>query len=97
MKRLIGLLAALTLLTGCYRLHFNSGDAKGAAYDSWHHNIAFSLVEVSPPVEANKMCSESKWARITTQDTVVTAIAGGVDLFIGIDLWDPQMVQVQCK
>ena len=97
MKQVLGIVTAVVLLTGCYRLNFTNGAANGAAYDTWHHSVAFSLVEVSPPVEANKICSDSKWGRVTTQDTPVTAIAGSIDYAIALDIWDPQMVTVQCK
>ena len=95
MKRLItGLsLASALVFSGCSTIVFTN-DASTAVeqIDSWHHNVAFSLYEVTPPVAANSLCKNG-WSEVKTEKTVINAIAGSLT---GGEIWDPWTVSVRC-
>jgi hypothetical protein len=104
---LASLAAAGLILSGCSVMHFQNGavEPSGRAIEKWHHNVAFSLMELGAPIDMKKLCPESagKWSMITTKETFITGLAGGVDnavtsafTGVGIDIWDPQMVEYTC-
>lgn len=102
---LIGLSVSGLLLSGCSVMHFKNGEtpARGQVHEAWHHNAAYSLLEVSKPVDLKTLCAGKGWSRVTTQETFVTGLAGGVDNALtgivvpgGIDIWDPQFIQWTC-
>ena len=100
MGRWFGLLAVLGLtVSGCSVMHFTNGKAKGTtSVSKWHHNVALALFEVSDPADPGKMCGGKNWTQITTKDTFVTAIVGSLDNSMGgLELWDPQVVEVACE
>lgn len=90
-------------LTGCYAVTFSKDVGSGETVSEMHHNGIISLVEFSSPVNPTQMCG-GDWASVTTSESVVTALAGGLDNAVmyaigayGIDIWDPQQVEVECK
>jgi len=98
-------LAILLLLplTGCYSVSFVKDVGSGETVSEMHHNGLFSLLEFSAPVNPTQMCG-GEWASVTTSETIVTALAGGIDNVVlsaiggyGVDIWDPQQVEVECK
>jgi hypothetical protein len=96
------------ILSGCSVMHFQNGSVEpsGKTIESWHHNVAFSLLEVSKPLDMKTLCAENggKWSMITTKETFVTGLAGSIDDIVtgallkrtSLDLWDPQMVEYAC-
>ena len=105
MKNILSIIAAAALLTGCSVMHFQNGtvEAEGRPVEKWHHNVAYSLMEVSKPVDLKELCADKKWSMITTKETFVTGLAGSADNALtgilvpgGIDIWDPQMVEYTC-
>jgi len=98
MKTLASLIAAATLLCGCSVMHFQNGDVapEGRPIEKWHHNVAYSLYELSKPVDMKTLCADRSWSMVTTKETLITGLAGSADSFIYVDLWDPQMVEYYC-
>ncbi|MFP4014650.1 MAG: Bor/Iss family lipoprotein [Chitinispirillaceae bacterium] len=91
---------SVLLLANCTVMHFENGKATGAGVkvSKWHHNAIFSLVEASEPISTKEYCGEREWKRVTTKRTVISSIVGAVDqAIIGIDLWDPQVVDCECE
>lgn len=102
MKKL-SLLALTTglLLSGCSVMHFKNGpvEKSGAPMEKWHHNVAYSLYELSGPLDAKTLCSQTgNWSMITTKETFVTGLAGSAvnTVAYGVNIWDPQMVEYTC-
>jgi hypothetical protein len=107
MKKIIfvAMLASLGF-TGCSVMHFKNGDVRSAGHvqERWHHNVAFSLMELSPVINLSALCPEQSWSMITTKETFLTGLAGSVDdavtgailRFGSIDLWDPQAIEWYC-
>jgi hypothetical protein len=104
-KLLISLAAAGLLLTGCSVMHFQNGtvEPNDRPVEKWHHNVALSLLEVSPVVNIGALCDDKPWSMVTTKETFVTGLAGSVDNIVtsafagfGIDIWDPQAVEYSC-
>lgn len=91
---------------GCSVMHFKNGDVKneGPVQEKWHHNAAFSLMELSPVLNLSALCPEKTWSMITTKETFLTVLAGSADEVVtgallhgvGIDLWDPQAIEWYC-
>jgi hypothetical protein len=94
MKTIASILGATALLCGCSVMHFKNGSVEpsGRTVEKWHHNVALSLYEVSPPLDMKALCAEKQWSMVTTKETVVTALAGTV--LSG--LWDPQLAVYKC-
>lgn len=103
----LGLLAALSAsLMGCSVMHFKNGSIDGDEQprEKWHHNFAYSLYEGSPPIDLKSECEGRAWSNVTTKETLVTGLAGGADDAVtagilkggGINLWDPQLVVIEC-
>lgn len=97
------------VLSGCSVMHFQNGavEPTGRMHESWHHNVAYSLLEISKPLDMKTLCADQggKWSMITTKETFITGLAGQADEALtgallksagGIDLWDPQMVEYTC-
>ncbi len=106
MKTFISSLAAASLLLcGCSVMHFQNGTVEPTSrpIEKWHHNVAYSLLEISKPIDLKAACSAGTWSMITTQETFITGLAGNADNVLtgilvpgGIDIWDPQMVEYTC-
>ncbi|MEJ2044934.1 MAG: hypothetical protein P8X74_22660 [Reinekea sp.] len=82
-------------ISGCSTITFTNGQpaASDEQYSQWHHNLAYSLYEYSPPVAPDKECT-GDWSSVTVEHDVITVIAGSVVL--GGALWDPWMVTINC-
>jgi len=108
---LLLLVTGCVLLSACSTISFTNGpvDAKASlsSESTWHHNMWFSLVEVSAPVDLKQRCSGKDWVRITTERSFLNGLAGGIDtsvlgarvgvLVVGIDIWDPWTVAYECR
>lgn len=104
MRRLIISSAAAIIavgLSGCSTIIFSNDNASSTVeYKEWHHNVAYSLYEISEPVNLDRYC-EDDWSEVVVEKDLVTAIAGGVDEAVtafvgGVDVWDPWAVTVRC-
>jgi len=103
----ICLIAVLSagLFSGCSVMHFKNGSAdnSGRVNENWHHNMLFSLLEASKPLNMKTLCPGG-WVSVTTKETFVTGLVGGIDNALtsvllppgGIDVWDPQAVEWVC-
>lgn len=103
MNQRIAALICLLPLTGCYSVTFVKDVGSGESVSQMHHNGIISLVEFSSPVNPTQMCG-GDWASVTTSESFITAIAGGLDNAVmaaigayGVDIWDPQQIEVECK
>ncbi|HTP51039.1 MAG TPA: hypothetical protein VMK42_10100 [Anaeromyxobacteraceae bacterium] len=88
------LLSALLLLaTGCFHVNYvtTKPQAPAPAYDGWHSDVVWGLVEVSDPVDVPKLCPNG-FARIESQLTFVQ----GLVQYLTIGLYNPQNVTVTC-
>lgn len=87
-------LAFAAVLCGCSVMHFQNGpvEPRDRTVDTWHHNVALSLYEISPPLNMTTLCAGKNWSMVTTKETVVTALAG----MVGGAIWDPQIASYTC-
>ena len=90
---------AFVALTACSTIEVGHGPAPEPSgtevYSYWHHNIAFSLYEVSSPV--NLSDCRNDWNSLVIEKDLVTALAGSVDTaIILVDVWDPWRVVLNC-
>lgn len=93
-------------LGGCSVMNFRNGEVKGEGprMEKWHHNAAYSLMELSPVVEMGSLCKDKEWSVVTTKETFLTGLAGGADDAVtagllnggSVDLWNPQMIEWEC-
>jgi hypothetical protein len=100
MTRVIYSLSVVLLLNACSVVNFQNGSLSSsepkAKVEHWHHNAAYSLWEVSSVVNPSEDCGSREWSMVTTKESFITGLAGGVDVLVGIDIWDPQSVEVSC-
>jgi hypothetical protein len=71
-------LFALTNLAGCHKIFFHNG-ADSTTFtqnEDYHHEVAIELVELSEPVDLNKMCQGQPWRTVKTERTFVNALIG---------------------
>jgi hypothetical protein len=105
-KSLLSLAVSGLLLSGCSVMHFRNGDVESESrpMEKWHHNVAYSLMEISPVINLGALCDDTAWSVVTTKETFVTGLAGSIDGIVtgpftagvGVDVWDPQMVEYTC-
>lgn len=95
----VGALTLVAAVTGCSTIEFTNGEAvSNEQYSVWHHNLAYSLYEYSPPVQPTAFCDDG-WSKVTVEKDLVTAIAGSIDeslTFGAVDIWDPWAVSINC-
>jgi len=97
-KALVLSSVVMALLAGCSTIEFaNTGvmSSNTEAYDYWHHNVAFSLYELSSPVNLDN-CQSGNWSSFTVEKTFISAVAGSADLFVAFDIWDPWIAELGC-
>ncbi|MFW2404952.1 MAG: Bor/Iss family lipoprotein [Gammaproteobacteria bacterium] len=92
-------LAAVMLATGCTKIHFDQAapvaeDAE-MSQSAWHHNMVFSLVEVSQPVDLGSTCGSNDWESVKTETSVLNGLIGWIPYVSAI--WTPKTVTVQCE
>lgn len=88
----------VALLAGCSTIEFSNTSAMSSnteAYGYWHHNVAFSLYELSEPVNLDN-CQSGDWSSLTVEKDIITAVAGVADIFLFVDVWDPWAVELGC-
>jgi hypothetical protein len=94
MKRLLVVLAAGFMLTGCFHIRYVNDQpaTPDPAATTWHHNVVFGLVEVSPPEDVNKACPQG-YAAVKSEQSFV---AGLVNI-LTIGLYNPTDVLIYCS
>ena len=100
MSRLAGFGLLSVLCAGCSTIQFQNGPSTQPREISneWHHIAAFSLMEVSDPVDLTDRCNGKAWDTVTTERTFINGLAGMIDsLIIGVDLWEPWTVEYSCR
>jgi hypothetical protein len=82
------------ILSGCSVMHFKNGSVEttGRTVESWHHNLALSLYEASPPLNMEALCADRQWSMVTTKVTFSSGVAG----MVGNSLWSPQIAHYTC-
>lgn len=91
------ILLVTLVVAGCSTIEFvdTTQVRSFESYESMHHNLVYSLIEISDPVDL-RQC-ESGWQSVVVEDSVLTVIVGNLDsFFIGIDVWDPWAVTIHC-
>lgn len=94
------LLACLALTAaGCTTIQFDNGPATSVNKTKtakWHHNVAFSLYELSKPVNLSEECAEKEWVSVKTEQTFINGLASTVANSFG-PIWYPKTVEIECK
>lgn len=97
MRAPFGLVAVLGLLlaTGCYRIKYtrNVPPAPMPAYDEWHHDFIFGLVEATAPVNVTQACPNN----FSVVEHEMTFVNGLVRALTGGWIWTPLTVKVTCS
>ena len=93
------LLTAISVLalSACSTFEVGHGPEPSSTevYSYWHHNLAFSLYEASPPVNLSD-CSND-WSTLVIERDLVTGLAGSIDnVIFPVDVWDPWRVRLYC-
>lgn len=97
--KLVKLALAVTALSlsACTTIHFENGKqaVSKKTSEKWHHNFALALYEQSAPVDLNKECDGKTWTKVTTKQTALNGLAGGVANNLG-PIWYPKTVEISC-
>ncbi|MBT8442605.1 MAG: Bor family protein [Gammaproteobacteria bacterium] len=92
-------LALFLLVAGCTKIHFDQAgpvtENPGNSQSAWHHNMAFSLVEVSQPVDLDATCGSRGWESVKTETSFLNGLVGWIPYVSAI--WTPKTVTVQCQ
>jgi hypothetical protein len=97
--KLILILSASLFVSGCTTIHFDNGQqlaTNNVTTQKWHHNVVFSLYELSEPVNLDKECVSAPWASVKTEKTFINGLAASVTNSIG-PIWYPKTVEVTCS
>lgn len=98
MNKLI-ILSAIVFLVGCTKIHFDQAGPvapdPSASQTMWHHNMAFSLVEVSTPVDLTAKCGSNGWESVKTETSFLNGLVTAIPYVSWV--WTPKTVTVQCK
>jgi hypothetical protein len=100
MKKIIAISAIL--LSGCTTIHFdrsNTLQLDAVEKEQWHHNIVFSVIEASDPVDLKEVCGEQEWTSVKTEFTFLnwgSAFLLDTVTKSPIPLWTPKTVTTSC-
>ena len=89
----------MMITTGCTRIYFDNGiptPNPSSIHTKWHHNVAFGLMEISPPVNLKKACQSKQWSSVKTEISASNLIA---ILIVNsrAPLWYPKKVTIRCQ
>ena len=87
------------ILSGCTTIHFDKeGEPSNyaVANEKWHHNVAYSLFEISSPVNLEQRCGEKEWVSVKTETSFINGIASLAGYIIPGG-WDPKTTTVACE
>lgn len=96
-------LLAFTMV-GCHKMSFVKKDVNPGVnqYSQFHINLILGLYEFSDAVELNKMCKDTSWATLKTEQDIVTGLISFLDTALvsvtgfSFDVWHFQNVEVIC-
>mgnify|MGYP000409786742 CR=1 FL=1 len=98
MKKILAIF--VILLSGCTTIHFDRNenlDLNATKSETWHHNIVFSLVEVSDPVNLKQECGDQEWSSVKTELSFLNGLASGITGIVVPYIWYPKTVEVSCN
>jgi Bor protein len=89
------ILLILTPLTGCHKLYFHNGPVEDSYTQDprYHHEVAFELVELSDPVNLDRVCEGKEWHVVKTERTATNTLIG----FITQPIYGQWTVSQSCK
>jgi len=97
--RILTPIAFMLLLSACTKIHFDQAEPvienPEQSQSAWHHNMAFSLVEVSQPVDLGAKCGSNGWESVKTETSFLNGLIGWIPYVSAI--WTPKTVTVQCQ
>lgn len=98
MKRAIVLVTlALVCVTGCYRTEIVAargiGKPAARANDLWYHGLVGGVVDLSGPLDLDKLCPNGEWTEINVRTSFLNGLLGSMILW---GIWSPQTVTVYC-
>ena len=99
MKKLMLLITAALVVSGCTTIHFDNGQQAEAStinVAKWHHNLAFALYEYSEPVNLDAECGSAPWVSVKTEQTFVNGLAASATNIIA-PIWYPKTVELTCS
>ncbi len=93
MKRLLVVLVAGLTLTGCFHIRYVNDQpaAPDPAVTTWHHNVVFGLIEVSPPEDVTRACPQG-YAMVKSEQSFVAGLVNTVTFGI----YNPTDVLIYC-
>lgn len=108
MKRLAMVLVLVPLsLMGCTHLRFENAAADVNAptqhSGQWHHASLYGTLELSQPIDPNRLCPDGEWHSLRTEHNALALpaslllwpLAGPSVLSMGV--WTPTRVVAECQ
>jgi len=98
MKRLIPLLAAASLSSGCYKIDYVNASSMGVpSHTEWHHIGILALVEFSAPVSLQTICP-SGFTKVHHEVSLPNSAVTFLLSFVGLNwAYTPSTIEVYCK
>ena len=97
--KILTTIAFVLLVSACTTIHFDETEPVVAnpqqSQSEWHHIMAFSLVEVSEPVDLAAKCGSNGWESVKTEVSFLNGLIGWIPYVSAI--WAPKTVTVQCQ
>jgi hypothetical protein len=96
MKKLVFVIVASVILSGCYKITLQNGARPLAAsykQGEWHHDGVIGLVEFSEPVDMANRCGGKNWESVKVHQTFVQGLVSGVTY----SLYNPWDVAYSCR
>jgi hypothetical protein len=87
--------ASLLLFTACFHFRYVNTDvpaAPAAQEESWHHGLVWGIAELSPPVEATRVCPNG-WAQVEQEETFLN----GFTRVLTFSIYAPATTRVYCS
>lgn len=93
MKKILGAALLLLLASGCFHIHYVTGEpaAPAPVDESWHHDWVFGLVE-GDTVAVPQLCPDGL-AKVDSETTFVN----GLVRFLTFSIYTPETVTTTCK
>ena len=84
---------------GCNSLTFVQNEESRPQPQSrhWHHATLNGMVEISPPLNLEQVCSGTSWNKITTEHSFYNALSELIlPRFTGLSLYSSWTTEVEC-
>lgn len=93
-RRFSRLVPLLVIATGCFHIKYTTRQtpSPAVAYDEWHHDFIYGLVEVTAPVNVGQICTNG-FAVVENEETFVNGLVAALTG----SLWTPTSVNVSCS